>query len=196
MSQSLVRVSYALGALACVLAAGCSTTPEGAFSLSDGATTVMGAPGLSAADRHFALIAAGSGRYEVMASQWASSEAADPRLRDFAQAVAQERQIANQELMTILDGRGILPRQSLPPDKQEAMNSLAARESTDFDNQYVRNVGLQDKLSDMRLLEQASNTITDPALRTWAVKTLPMLRAHYAAAQQMTPTLIGWDPIP
>jgi putative membrane protein len=195
MNHASAHAACAVGALACLFAAGCSTTPEGGFSLNDGATTVMGAPGLSAADRHFALVAANSGHYDVMASQLASAEAADPRLRDLAQSVAQDRQEANQELMTILEGRGILPRQGLPPDKQAAMNSLAARESTDFDNQYLRTLGLQDKLSDMRLLQEASNSITDPALRTWAVKTLPMLRAHQAAAEELAPMLIGWNPI-
>jgi putative membrane protein len=199
MNQLPFRAACATGALACLFASGCASTPEGGMAFSDGATTAMGAPGLSAADRHFALVAAGIGRYEMMASQLAMSEAADPRLRDFAQRVAQDQADASAELMTILNSRGIVPRQALPPDKQEAMNSLGARaiaaNAADFDNAYIHSVGMQGNAADIRLFEQAANSVTDPALRTWAVKTLPMMQAHQAAAQQLAPSLVGWDPV-
>ncbi|GAB2589028.1 hypothetical protein GCM10027034_21670 [Ramlibacter solisilvae] len=194
MNQVPFRAACIVGAFGCLIVSGCTSMPQDYVAV-DGSTAAMGAPGMSAADRRFALVAAGTTRYDVRASELAMSEAADPRLRDFARMVAQDQQASSEELLSLLRARGIEPRSGLPPAKQEAMSSLAARDNGQFDNQYMRTVGMRDNVSDIVLLEQTASSASDPALRAWAEKNLPKLRARQTAAQELSKTMIGWDPI-
>jgi putative membrane protein len=189
MNHELNRRASLAGAalLASLLAAGC-THIERTTAVAAPPPVVMGAASataLSAADRQFALDAAGSGLYEVAAAQLALTRAASPAVVNYAQMLIQHHTAANQQLLAIMGARGIAPPTSLPPDKQHNIEMFRPRSGPEFDRMFIDVAGVKDHQGAIGTFERASTTVSDPDLRTWAQNTLPVLREHYAAAQRI-----------
>jgi putative membrane protein len=173
--------------LASLLAAAC-TSVETTRSAAAPAAVTMGAASatsLSAADRQFALDAAGSGLYEVAAAQLALARAASPAVVNYAQMLIQHHTAANQQLLAIMGARGVAPPTSLPPDKQHNIEMFRPRSGPEFDRMFIEIAGVKDHQGAIGTFERASTTVSDPDLRAWAQNTLPVLREHYAAAQRI-----------
>jgi putative membrane protein len=146
---------------------------------------------LSATDRAFVMEAAGSGMYEVEVSRLAVNRATNPQVKQYAQMLVTHHTQANSELMALAQSRGIAPPPTLPADKAAKLNSLQLQSGAQFDRQYVQQVGLQDHQTDIALFERASRDANDAALKAWAAKTLPTLRSHLQAAQNLAGQMAG-----
>jgi putative membrane protein len=173
--------------LASLVGAGC-THIERTTAVATPPAVVMGAgaaSSLSAADRQFALDAAGAGLYEVAAAQLALTRAGSRAVVDYAQMLIQHHTAANQQLLAIMAARGIPAPTSLPPDKQHNLEMFRPRNGAEFDRMFIEVAGVKDHQGTIGVFERASNTVADPDLRAFAVNTLPILREHYAAAQRI-----------
>ncbi len=142
-------------------------------------------PRLVRADRKFIEEAAASGQMEVQAAQLASTRASDKAVKDFAATLADHHASANSELMQLAASLGI----ELPPGPPRAMRNelekLAKRTGTEFDREYVKEIGVKEHERDIKRFQKASKEVKDPQLKAWIDKTLPGLQAHLAAAQKL-----------
>jgi putative membrane protein len=64
------------------------------------------------------------------------------------------------------------------------MKKLHGLSGTEFDREFVR-LAVQDHQKDVREFEQASRRVQDQELKSWIDKTLPTLREHLQAAQNL-----------
>ena len=60
-----------------------------------------------------------------------------------------------------------------------------------FDEEFIRIAGVQDHQHAIAQFDQASRTLADADLQAWTVKTLPVLRTHLQAAQDIAGKLAG-----
>ncbi|GEM_PF-2116941 len=184
------RAAIALGlVLIAALASGCAPMPGPEVPAQPALVVVSG---LSDAERSFMARAAADGLYEVEVSRLAASRAISPRVRSYAQMVANHDAQVADELAALMRAKGLQPPAGLAPDKAAKLDRLAAlKPSVDFDLGYVRVVGVEDHMAKIALFDQAQRDFRDRDLRAWIDRTLPVLRTDLGAAQALIGTPAG-----
>jgi putative membrane protein len=140
---------------------------------------------LARADRKFMQEAAEGGLFEVQAAQLASTKATDPNVKSFASKLVDEHTAANNELVQMANSKKVELPAAPPRGKRNEIEKLGKLSGNDFDQRFVREVGIKDHEKDIRKFEKASENAKDPELKAWIDKTLPHLREHLAQAQKM-----------
>jgi putative membrane protein len=138
----------------------------------------------SSPDKTFAKKAAQGGLAEVQVGQLAQQKATSPQVKEFAQTLVNDHMQANQELQQIAQGAGMtLP--SEPGNKeQEAMQKLQNLSGPAFDKAFVRDE-IKDHQKDIEEFQKEAQSGSDPALKAFAEKTLPVLQKHLQMAQSL-----------
>lgn len=188
-----------LALVACAALAGCAasttttmTPPQTAtMGAAPSATAMAMSQPLSSADSSFATQAAANGMYEVEVSRLASTRAAMPQVRSYAQMMVDQHTASNNELAAILRARRLPMPGALPADKQARVSRMAALSGAAFDREYVRMAGVEDHLANIALFEQAERSVGDADLRAFMVKTMPVLRTHLQQAQVLAGQMAG-----
>lgn len=150
-------------------------------------TRSAGAKGeqLARADRKFIQDAAEGGMFEVEAAQLASSKASSPDVKNFATTLVKDHTNANNELVQLANSKKVELPAAPPRAKRNDIEKMGKLTGTDFDQRFVREVGIKDHQKDIKDFENASKKVKDPELKAWVDKTLPTLREHLAMAQKL-----------
>jgi putative membrane protein len=185
-SRSSIAVTLVLAALA----AGCSTGGSPFATKPIPATVVE--EQLTPSERDFLMQAAQRAMYDLEVSRLAADRATNPKVRSYAQMVANHRAQANNELTSLMRAKGVPRPTTLAADKATKLHRLAAlRPSHDFDLGYVRVVGVEEQTATIALFERAKREARSRELKVWIDKTLPVLRNDLAAAQSLAGNLAG-----
>jgi putative membrane protein len=140
---------------------------------------------LSRGDRKFIQEAAGDGMFEVQAAQLASSKGTDPNVKSFASMLVDEHTAANNELVQLANSKKVELPAAPPRGKRKDVEKLGKLSGRDFDQRFMREVGIKDHQEDIKKFQKASEKAKDPQLKAWIDKTLPHLREHLAQAQKL-----------
>lgn len=126
----------------------------------------------------FASKATIGGLFEVETSQLAVERTKDAALKTFAQRMIDDHTAAHRELVAAIQAEGgNVPPETLDEDHRKKLDDLRASSAGDFDNQYVSTQKeAHDKTID--LFEDYINDGPAGALKDFATKTLPTLKAH------------------
>ena len=151
------------------------------------AVTMMGATSgtFTAIDRDFALTAANNNLLEMAAAEMAQRRTSSPDILSYASMLHQHHSAAMAELSALMRARGMGVPSVVPTTLQPIMNRLGTTRGGDFDRQFVTTIGLEAHASALATFQQQMPALSDPQLRAWAAKTLPVLQQHYAMAQQL-----------
>jgi putative membrane protein len=160
-----------------------STT--GAGSAGTTATTTTPATPLNKADSTFVMKAAMGGMMEVEAGNIAQQNAQSDRVKAFGSMMVKDHSAANQELMTFASGRGITIPTELPADMKKHLDGMRNMKGKAFDNHYI-SMMLSDHKKDVGEFEKQSNSANDAELKSWAAKTLPVLKTHLDSVQALS----------
>jgi len=136
-------------------------------------------------DRQFIQQAAGSGMFEVQAAQLAASKATDPNVKSFAGMLVDHHTKANDELTKLANAKGVELPAAPPRAMRQDIEKLGKAEPRQFDQHFVREVGIKAHEKDIKLFEKASKDVQDPELKAFATKTLPVLQQHLAEARKL-----------
>jgi putative membrane protein len=136
-------------------------------------------------DRKFIVNAAESGLFEVQVSQLAASKATDPNVKSFASMLVDHHTAANNELTQLANMKGVELPAAPPRGLRKDVEKIGKKTGSEFDRDYVREVGIKAHEKDIKMFEKASKDLKDPQLKAFADKTLPKLREHLAAAQKL-----------
>jgi putative membrane protein len=147
---------------------------------------------LTPAERDFAVQAAGKGMYEVEVSRLAASKALNSSVRSYAQAMVAHHTQLNNELLALMNARGMATPHTLSDDRAAKLQRLGSLPPSDaFDVGYIRVVGIEDHQEAIAAFEKARTEVGDAELRAWIERTLPTLRKHLSEAQSIAGTLAG-----
>jgi putative membrane protein len=187
-------------------ASGSSSTGGTGSSVTGGQSAPMAQPGtgtrnaetrkddkLARSDRKFIQDAAESGMFEVQIAQLAATKATDPNVKSFADTLAKEHSAANNELVQLANSKGVELPAAPPRGKRRDIEKMAKHTGAEFDQQFVREVGIKDHEKDIKKFEKASEKAKDAQLKAWIDKTLPHLREHLAMAQKLPQAGKGVD---
>jgi putative membrane protein len=136
-------------------------------------------------DSSFVLEAAKGGMMEVEAGNLAQQNAASQRVKDFGAMMVRDHSAANNELKSLVSGRGIMLPDSLPADIRKHMDAMKKMTGKAFDNHYV-SMMLSDHKKDVSKFEKESKDAKDADIRNWAGKTLPTLKTHLDSIQAIS----------
>lgn len=164
----------------------------------DGIGTGMDAPAagvsnqapLTASEQQFIRSATQSGLYEVAAAKLAMERAHDQGVKSMASRMLDDHREANDKLRQIAAGRMATPT-DIPAEKRATLERLSKVAPADFDRQFLQTVGIQDHQSDIQLFEGAQKDVQDIPLRDFVQNTLPTLKQHQSAAEDLRRTLVG-----
>jgi putative membrane protein len=148
-------------------------------------TTPMNTAPIPKEDSSFVLEAAKGGMMEVEAGNLAQQNAASQRVKDFGAMMVRDHSAANNELKSMVTGRGMMLPDSLPSDMRKHMDQLKKLTGKAFDNHYV-SMMLSDHKKDVSKFEKESKDAKDADIRNWAGKTLPTLKTHLDSIQAIS----------
>lgn len=128
----------------------------------------------------FAIEAAMGGLAEVEMGRIASTKAANPEVKKFAEMMIQDHSKANDELKSIAAKKNIKLPAELDAKHKSKLEELRSKVGAEFDRAYVDTM-VEDHKKDVALFEAESQNGNDPEIKAFAAKTLPVLRKHLDA---------------
>jgi putative membrane protein len=163
--------------------AGCGSMGGGGTGASSGSAA---AAGISQADQKMITDIAQANIAEIQTGRLALTKSQSPQVRAFAQKMIDDHTMAMQELQRLAQSAGA----SLPGDTDLMHKAIAAElgilSGDTFDRQYMSQVGLSDHKRTQELLETTTRSASNPALRAYAQRILPVVSRHLDQAQQQT----------
>jgi len=177
------------------LLSGCAQRDESSVGASgSGASSAAGVAGvtergeaptqLSAGDAKFVRTAAESGMAEVRMGQLITEAATSRPLREFGERLVKDHTKANQELVQIAARKGFSAPSQPSPKHEKMIEGLSKLKGAEFDRAAQKHA-VQHHEEDVRLFEQAAQSLQDAELKAFAEKTLPVLKEHLSLAKRL-----------
>lgn len=139
-------------------------------------------------DASFVNNAAQSGMMEVQLGQLAQRNALNMDVKKFGLMMEKDHTKANAELKKIASGKKLGVPPSIGKEMQDRVDSLSLQSSAGFDLKFMEIMVAAHK-KDVADFEKATTTLKDPALKAFAVKTLPVLKMHLTEAENLNTSL-------
>ena len=129
------------------------------------------------------------GQAEVQLAQLASERATNPQVKEFAQMMIKDHQMAGEELKRAATAANVevQPAAELDNDHKDLQEDLSKLSGRDFDRKYM-DAMVDEHQEAVNELEKKADADT-PHIRDWASKTLPTVRQHLEQAKQIQETL-------
>lgn len=153
-----------------------------AFNTAANTTSVNGnlAPGASpqpTGDNAFMTEAARGAIAEVELGRLAATKAANGEVKRFANMMVKDHSAANAELKDLASKKGVTLPAQMDPANQAKVEELRGKVGAEFDRSYIEAmVDAHEK--DVAEFERQSVSASDPDVKAFAAKTLPVLKKH------------------
>ena len=138
----------------------------------------------TAGPSNFVSHAASGGMMEVELGKVAQQNASSKDVKDLATMIREDHQKANEELKKIASSKSITVPAAMMSDHQSHVTDMSAKKGADFDRAYV-DMMVTDHSKDIEMFKNASAHLTDPDLKAFADKTLPVLEKHLAKSKEV-----------
>lgn len=119
------------------------------------------------------------GMAEVELGKLASANAKNAEVKKFGQMMVTDHSAANKELEALAGKKNV----TVPKDlgtHQSTLDKLKGLKGDDFDKEYVEEM-VDDHETDVAAFQKQADTATDPDVKAFAAKTLPVLKKHLEA---------------
>lgn len=144
------------------------------------------------ADNEFIMKAAESGVAEVMLGKLAQDRAQSGDVRSYGKMMEKDHSDANRELQNIALKKGVQVPVKLSQKHQADYDALRQKSETEFDRAFMDQM-IKDHEAAIALFENEAKNGKDADIRSWAEKTLPVLREHLQHAKDVQAKIIQSD---
>jgi putative membrane protein len=143
-------------------------------------------PPMANPDAEFAHKAAMGGKHEVDGAKFAANKAQNADLKALANRLIQDHTAANTELSTIMKTKKIAMGEAKmgEPKSEPGNESWRSLSGAAFDRAYADHLVTEHEKT-ITLFETEASSGTDAELKAFATKTLPTLKEHLKAAQDL-----------
>ena len=163
--------------------AGCAQTQRAADTTVAAARAQVN-PTLSTSDAAFMTAAARGGMAEVQMGQLAQRNGSSAAVKRFGQQMVSHHGQSNQEMMALAQQKQVTPPASMGAEHQRIYDDLAKLRGSAFDRAYAQAM-VQDHQEDLRVFREEAQDGTDPDVKAFAARHVPVLEAHLRQAQQL-----------
>jgi predicted outer membrane protein len=139
----------------------------------------------SAKTDSFWMKAAESGMAEVALGNLALQRSQNESVKSFARQMVDDHTTANNELMSMAQGKSIVLPTTMDKMHQAAMDKMSGLSGADFDHQFMMQM-VKDHKAAVALFEKTSASSKDSDAKAFAAKHLPTLRSHLEMAMSMS----------
>jgi putative membrane protein len=154
-----------------------------------GAGAAVAQTAIPPAPADFAMSAAQSDQYEILAAQDAIAQSQTASIRAFAQQMIQDHTRSSDDLRRAATASGLKPPPpAMSSDQAQLLSALQGLRGADFDKAYAR----QQVLAHTQALAVEQSFATggaDPNLRKLAQTGVPMIQHHLETAKQISAAL-------
>ena len=167
-------ISFAATPILCgLLCAGLGLAQDTATPRMDAGSNKM----LKSADTTFAVKAAQGGLAEVKLGQLAAEKGSSPDVKAFGQQMVDDHTKANDQLKSVAQAERMTLPSEMNPKQQALYAKLQNSSASEFDHTYVKAM-VKDHEEDVKDFEKEANSGSDPQIKDFAAKTLPVLQGH------------------
>lgn len=105
-------------------------------------------------------------------------------VKQFGQHMLHDHTLANKELAKLAMSKGVKLPHDVPDEEQAVIDRLGQERGVKFDAAY-RNEMIRDHMEDINAMEREISLGTDPQVKAYAAKYLPILKHHLEMARNM-----------
>jgi putative membrane protein len=136
-------------------------------------------------DKKFAKEAAIGGMAEVELGKLAEQKASSDPVKQFGQRMVTDHSKANDELKEVASKENLEIPTSIDSKHQKQIDKLGKLSGADFDRAYVKEM-LKDHKKDVKEFQNEAQNGTNPGVKNFAAKTLPVLQEHLEMVQNLS----------
>ncbi|QJX46953.1 DUF4142 domain-containing protein [Hymenobacter taeanensis] len=136
-------------------------------------------------DSEFMAKAASGGMLEVQLGQAVAAKATTAEAREFANKMVEDHTKANAELKALAAKKNITLPTTLGDDHQKVMKDVTEEQGVAMDKEYLKEM-TKDHQEDVNEFTEASVKASDPEIKAFAAKQVPILQHHLEMAQKMS----------
>ena len=170
-------------AVAGLLLAGCAQTQKAADTTVAAAKAQVN-PTLSTSDATFMTSATRGGLAEVQLGELAQRNGRSPAVKRFGQQMLNDHGRSNQEMLALAQRKQITPPSGIGAEQQQVYDNLAKLRGQAFDRAYAQAM-VQDHQEDLRTYREEAQDGTDPDVKAFAARHVPVLQEHLRMAQRL-----------
>lgn len=134
-------------------------------------------PPFAEADADFVGKAAHIDTFEIAISQLAASQSANPKIKSYATRTGTDHTANRDRLGTIADQHGATLPTGLTSDENDVLNRLKTEKGRAFDHDFIH-IQIEGHREALPLFQTAARNATDPALKSYAADTAPVIQSH------------------
>ena len=139
-------------------------------------------------DLAFAKEAALGGIAEVELGRLAEQNGQNDQVKQFGTRMARDHGAGNNELGMIASGKGVTLPDQLDQKHMQTRDKLAKMKGAEFDRAYMREM-VEDHDKDLKAFRQHAQSATDPELKNFAQKMVPVIEEHDRLAHDIMKSL-------
>ena len=128
--------------------------------------------------------AAASGMAEIQLGQLALSTSSDDKVKALAQSVVDDHTKANDALKSLAESKKVTLPAAPTSDAQKQGEKLKALKGSQFDEAWSKDM-VQDHNDAIKAFTKEAKQTKDPDIQKFVAATLPALKAHLDASQQL-----------
>lgn len=132
----------------------------------------------------FFMKAADAGMAEVQFGKLAQEAAKNQDVKDFAAQMVKDHSKANEELKALATSKKVQLSPVISGVFQGQLTDLSSKTGDEFDKLYM-DLMMVHHMDAIKLFEETSKNETDPEVKAFATKTLPILKAHHEKAEPL-----------
>jgi putative membrane protein len=135
-------------------------------------------------DKKFAKDAALGGMTEVELGKLAAQKGSSDAVKQFGQKMVDDHSKANQELKQVASLEKIDLPNSIDSKHQSRIDKLSKLDGPSFDKAYIKDQ-VKDHKQDVSAFQSEAQSGTDPNVKQFAAKTLPVLQGHLSLVKDL-----------
>jgi putative membrane protein len=170
-------------AFASLVLLGCAETQKAADTTVAAARAQVN-PTLSTSDAAFMTSAARGGMAEVELGQLAQRNGRSTAVKRFGQQMVEHHGRSNQEMMALAQRKQITPPSGIGAEHQQTYDDLAKLRGGAFDRAYAQAM-VKDHQEDLRAYQDEAANGTDPDVKAFAARHVPLLQEHLRSAERL-----------
>ena len=170
-------------ACAFLFVAGCAQTQRAADTTVAAARAQVN-PTLSTSDAAFMTTAARGGLAEVEMGRLAQRNGRSAAVKRFGQQMVSHHGQSNQEMMALAQQKQLTPPSTIGAEQQRIYDDLAKLRGGAFDRAYAQAM-VKDHEDDLRDYRTEAQNGSDPDVRAFAARHVPILQDHLRMAQRL-----------
>jgi len=139
--------------------------------------------------------AAQSGMAEVKMGELASSNAESQPVKDLAQKLVTDHGKINEELKQLATRKNVMLPDAVTEQQKTMLQHLSSLKGTEFDSAFKQHA-VENHQKSVDKFKTTSEKTKDMYIKTFAARTLPILKLHLALAQQLNAAPTATEPQP